>query len=179
MKPTDSQTGLIKPTADSSTALTGAIETYCVVQCVTIGYRYLYILVLWLARVASLGMLLWIMHIYRVCFPYSTIHSTLQIYCSDHSMLIFLFLISIAPLNTTKGRRLNGSSVIIISLMYYQILDDILASSSRTVVFMVRVFHTLICRQPSETNRFGLYTSFLISKTQENQLCMCTTYHKN
>ena len=41
-----------------------------------------------------------------------------------------------------------------------------LASSRSTVGFITRDFHTLISRQHSQTNRHGLYTLFLTSKSR-------------
>ena len=54
-----------------------------------------------------------------------------------------------------------------------------LASSPSTVGFITRNFHALISRQPSQTNRRGLYTLFLTSKSrcmQKNQLCRFSAY---
>ena len=54
-----------------------------------------------------------------------------------------------------------------------------LASSPSTVGFITRDFHALISRQYSQTNRRGLHTLFLTSKSrcmQKNQLYRCPTY---
>ena len=55
----------------------------------------------------------------------------------------------------------------------------ILPGSRSTVGFITRDFHALISQQHSQTNRRGLYTLFLASKSrcmQKNQLCRCPTY---
>ena len=56
-----------------------------------------------------------------------------------------------------------------------------LASSPSTVGFIACDFHALISRQHLQTNRRGLYTLFLTSKSrcmQKNQPCRCPTYYK-
>ena len=67
------------------------------------------------------------------------------------------------------------------SVGFIPVLSWLLLPGSRsTVGFIICDFHALISRQHSQTNRRGLHTLFLTSKSrcvQYNQLCRCPTYH--